>query len=638
MIRDWRERPGSGDTDGMGLSAARAYFDQLNRDYIVVHRTKEDLFWATHMALSDDDAGYARAEQAFKNFISDPERLTATRAQVDALDVLPPGQERDALLHGLRGWAALFASHIIESDEGRRLMHDIVEFEAALFAKRRLFNPTHVNERGEEVAATLGALSTNLTTNPVESRRRSSFDGLRQLEQWVLDNGFIELVALRNRFARALGAENYFDLKLRKNERMTVPGLFAVIDDFIARTDRVNAQSFDALRAAHGDSAIEPWNLRFFGSGDVTRRMDEYLSFGLALRRWVDSFKRLGISFHGATLQLDLLDRPQKYQNGFCHAPLPTWFTATGEWMPGQINFTSNAQPTQVGSGSRAMMTLFHEGGHAAHFANVAQNAPCFSQEYAPTSMAYAETQSMFCDSLLDDADWLKRYATNAHGEVMPDDLIRDHVLSRQATRITDMRSLAVVPCFEAALYAMSDAACTRDSVLALARQTERRVVGIESPRPLLAIPHLLNQESAAAYQGYLLAEMAVAQTRAFFLTRDGYLTDNPQIGPSLREHYWAPGNSIDHDTTLRNLTGEGFSAKFLAEDCNQSAEAAWQSARRSMDTAAARSTPSTASASLNASIRIVHGSDVLADSSRGDEAMCADFETWIQRHYPAGS
>ena len=62
------------------------------------------------------------------------------------------------------------------------------------------------------------------------------------------------------------------------------------------------------------------------------------------------------------------------------------------------------------------------------------------------------------------------------------------------------------------------------------------------------------------------LAEMAVSQTRAFFLRRDGYLADNPAIGPALATHYWAPGNSVDHDTTLRHLTGEGFSARYLAD------------------------------------------------------------------------
>src|SRR6478736_7091592 len=99
--------------------------------------------------------------------------------------------------------------------------------------------------------------------------------------------------------------------------------------------------------------------------------------------------------------------------------------------------------------------------------------------------------------------------------------------------------------------------------MLALARRTEQRVLGIESPRPLLAIPHLLNQESAASYQGYLLAEMAVHQTRAFFLQRDGYLSDNAGIGPALAEQYWAPGNSVPLDTMLHGLTAEGFSARY---------------------------------------------------------------------------
>jgi len=55
--------------------------------------------------------------------------------------------------------------------------------------------------------------------------------------------------------------------------------------------------------------------------------------------------------------------------------------------------------------------------------------------------MAYAETQSMFCDSLLNDADWLKRYARNADGQTIPDALIRDRVVGSQPMRAFDERS-----------------------------------------------------------------------------------------------------------------------------------------------------------------------------------------------------
>jgi oligoendopeptidase F len=617
------------------MEHARAYFDELNRAYNVVHRAKEDLFWSTYMAISDDQAGFTRAESAYKDFISDPAKLRETRAHVAQLQTLPANPVRDALLHGLTGWVALFEANTIDNDEGRALMRAIIEAEAALFARKKDLQPRHINEHGESEVASLSMLATNLATNRLEERRRSSFESLREIERWVLDHGFLDLVKLRNRFARALGFSNYFELKLRKNERMTPAQLERILDDFVTRTDQANARSLAELRTAHGAPATEPWNLRFFASGDVVRRMDEYMPFGLALRRWVESFRRLGIQFRGATMQLDLMERPGKYQNGFCHGPIPTWINEKGEWVAGQINFTAEAKPDQVGSGLRAINTLFHEGGHAAHFANVAQNSPCFSQEYAPTSMAYAETQSMFCDSLLSDADWLARYARNAQDEVIPEQLIRDRVASSQPMRAFDERSIAVVPYFEAALYGLPDDALTPERVLSLARETERRVLGMEGPRPMLAIPHLLNQESAASYQGYLLAHMAVYQTRAFFLRRDGFLTDNETIGPSLAEHYWAPGNSVDHETTLRSLTGERFSARYLADECNKSVEATWAEAQATMAGAVRRRYTGAGCASLDAQIRIVHGSEVLADSGNGEDAMCDRFEAWVRTHYP---
>lgn len=145
--------------------------------------------------------------------------------------------------------------------------------------------------------------------------------------------------------------------------------------------------------------------------------------------------------------------------------------STSGEWVPSRANFTSLATPTQVGSGRTALVTLLHEGGHAAHFANVLQRSPFFSQERAPTSVAYAgergrallaapllapscrppctaaarpehesspvlscaqsepaaplrsirrhaETQSMTLDSLAGDAAWLGRYARDAQGKV----------------------------------------------------------------------------------------------------------------------------------------------------------------------------------------------------------------------------
>ncbi|QFI56010.1 M3 family metallopeptidase [Aeromonas simiae] len=610
--------------------SARTYFDELNRDYLAVHRRKEDLFWATYMGTSDDQAGFTAAEQAYKGFCADPARLPQLRAALEQAGDDPQ------LAAGLRGWIAFFECNVIEDSAAAHLMDELVAAESALFAARRTLTLTLTGENGESLPGSLPAAATLLGTSPSEASRRSAIALFQTLEQWVVTHGFLDIVRLRNRFARAMGYRDYFDYKVHKNERMSPEQLFAVLDAFEAATEARCVASLAELRARHGEVACAPHNLRFFSGGDAIRQLDAYVPFERALRDWVESFARLGIQFRGATLTLDLLERAGKYENGFCHGPVPSHWQG-GVWVPAMVNFTSLARPDQVGSGWRGLNTLFHEGGHAAHFANVTGNAPCFSQEFPPTSMAYAETQSMFCDSLLGDADWLKRYARNEAGEAIPDALIHTLIETSQPMRAFNERQIALVAYFERDLYRLAEDELTGERVIALAREWERRILGVESPRPLLAIPHLLNQESACAYHGYLLAQMAVEQTRAFFLARDGYLTDNPRIGPDLAAHYWAPGNGKSHDETLQSLTGEGFNPHYLAEACNRTVEQTWQEAQACMAAAAARTAPGDG-VPLEAIIRVVHGEELIADNSESQAQMLDDFERWIRDHYPAVS
>lgn len=629
------------------MKPAQRYFDALNHDYLQVHKTKEHLFWQNYMGTGDDEisGAFSAAETAYKRFVAEPTRLHELReliAELEAitelkniaeLEKVPVDDEKQNLLNGLRGWYRFFDCNAIEDPLAQALLDDIIHAESVLYDKRKQHRLTHINSQGEQVNASLGELLTNQANNENEVYRRSSQTALRELEEWLLHNGLLELIGLRNRFARQLGYRNYFDYKINKTERMTPEQLFSILDRFEEQTRDANTRSLNELAAREGETALLPWNIRFASAGDVTRQLDPYFPFADSLGRWINSFKRLNIGFNGAKMQLDLLVREGKYENGFMHGPVPPYFNQ-GKWIPAEINFTSLAKPDQIGSGASGLNTLFHEGGHAAHFANIAQNAPCFSQEFPPTSMAYAETQSMFCDSLLDDADWLKRYAKNAQGEPVPDDLIRESIVARQPMRAFNERHILLVPYFEWQLYQWSDEQRTPEAILALAREVETKILGVSgSPRPTLAIPHLLSMESACSYQGYLLALMAVEQTRAFFLKRDGYLTDNSSIGADLAKHYWQPGNSISHDDTLRSLTGEGFNPDYLAQACNQTVESAWQEAQR-MIALSAKSEQPGADFDLNAHIQIVDGKHVLADNAAGDDVMCQDFADFVQNTY----
>lgn len=103
------------------------------------------------------------------------------------------------------------------------------------------------------------------------------------------------------------------------------------------------------------------------------------------------TFAALGISYSGAEAKLDLLDRAGKYSNGFCHWPQPVYRKADGTFVTSKTDFTSLAVPSDKGSGFTALTTLMHEGGHAAHYANIDQASPFCSQERPPFSVALAE-------------------------------------------------------------------------------------------------------------------------------------------------------------------------------------------------------------------------------------------------------
>jgi len=185
---------------------------------------------------------------------------------------------------------------------------------------------------------------------------------------------------------------------------------------------------------------------------------------------------------------------------------VPAWIQPNGTFVPSQTNFTSLADPSAVGSGLTALKTLMHEAGHAAHFANIKQPSPLFSQERAPTSVAYAENQSMFLDSLVDDAAWRAKYAKDGNGNPIPFDVIEEEIRSTHPFKVFQLRAMLSVSYFEKALYELDDSELTSERVQQLADEIEIRIQGGLSARPLLSVPHLVSDEASCYYQGYTVS------------------------------------------------------------------------------------------------------------------------------------
>ena len=602
------------------------YLDDLNERYLELHQAKERAFWETRMGLSDRHRELADGELALRELLADSARLTELRR------LREQGSPDAKQVVVLDGWIAMLSRNQVAGDEARAVLRELVERESELLQARAAMDLGYRDAAGNWVAASSVALGNALRCDADEAVRRASFDGLRSIETFALDHGFAEVLRLRNRFARANGFADYYEYKVQWAEGFDKRTLFALLDDLERRTRDSAASEIERLARAHGDEVLRPWSFAYTTrGGDIQQERDPYFRFEDALGRWARSFAALGIRFRNAKLTLDLVDRAGKYANGFMHGPVPAFFR-NGEWLPAEINFTANALPGAVGSGLDATRTLFHEGGHAAHFANVTMDAPCFSQEYAPTSVALAETQSMFCDSLIEDADWQTRYAHDASGRAIPWRLIERGIELTQPFAAQEVRNMLSVCYAEKALYEPHDDELTADNVLRVLRATEQRVLMLPAGRPFptLAVPHLLSSESSAYYHGYVLAQMAVDQTRACFRERYGYLLDNPSIGKDLAATYWAPGNSRGFLDLVEDMTGRPFAADALVAEVSRPVDIAIREARDAIERS--KSIPQhEGEPDLELRISVMHGSETIAEPPASPLDAADRFRAWLE-------
>lgn len=600
--------------------------DSLNSEYVALHTEREEAFWAVRTGLGDAETQqqrYEAAERRYTRWLSDDARIQAVR---DALAASTHEEERLCL----SGWERMMAAQHM-SAEARALAEEILDDEGRLHRARAAMTLSYEHPDTGSTDATSVELRLIVMTSPDPRLREAAWRSLRGVERFVLDNGFLDIVKKRNRLGRMLGAEDFYDARVQRVEGMTKARIYELLDALEEATRESARTAIDTLREWEGEMALLPWNLDYNIAGDVTEAQDPYFPFNDAVGRWVRTFSALGIDYRGAEVVCDLVQRTGKHDNGFCHGPQIAW-RERGTLHPARIQFTANAIPGRLGSGSSAMRTLFHEGGHAAHFANVDMPSPCFGHEYAPMSVAVAETQSMFLDALLSDPAWMTRYARNEAGEPIPWEIIERGIRAKQPFYAWGLRGMLAVCYAERALYEIPDDELTAASAMAAVAAAEQRLLFVQrSPRPTLSVPHLLYDGSSAYYHAYVLARMAVEQTREFFLERDGHIVDNGAVGQALADGYWRPGAQFGFEEFVKRMTGSPISHDPLARRANRSADETIALAQTHLG--ALESVPEVvASPDLNAHLKVVHGDQLVADTARdGDLAgVSAVFADWV--------
>src|SRR3989344_1630412 len=435
----------------------------------------------------------------------------------------------------------------------------------------------------------------------------------------------IELVRVRNEFARTLGYADFYEYKARIDENMSKKELFSVFEDVYEKTKYAfkNVRQIEKTRPG----LRKPWNFAYMMTGDFVEKEDQYFQFENVLSYWGRSFAALGIDFQGGEVRLDLLDRKGKSNNGFCHYPKLVQYK-DGRRISGSSGFSSNAIPRQVGSGAQGIHTVFHEGGHAADRLNSFQKDACVNSEYPPSTVSWGETHSMFMDTISSSVEWRTRYAKNDAGDPYPFELFEKEARALHMLRPLDMMSICFVVFFEKEIYECKN--LTREFVIKAAQKASKKYLDSSlNSISILNVPHIYSWESSAYYHGYGLAKLGVSQWREYFFKKYGYIVDNPKIGEELKK-IWSYASVYSAKKLIFMATGKKLSPDAFIRDVTRPIDDIIVDAKakiRRLDKVRRHTRP----INLGGKIIMMHGKKKITDNSTSFESMDKKYKAWLR-------
>lgn len=600
------------------FSKTTKLLDYLNDTYSNLHTAYEKAFWISYMGDHSIDAKMNKAQQARDKFRSN------SRLKSEVEFHLNKNKNNREIKKRLLIWLNLFNLYQTPA-EALPIKKRVAELEAKVMKVHTTRKEGYIDPKTNSfVEASFNKMRTIMRTDPDESVRKACFDATEKLPLDTLDD-YIEIIKGRNEFARILGYQDFYDYKIHLDEGMSKEELFSIFDKIYEKTK----YAFDGLRILEKEKPglRKQWNFNYMMSGNFTKEEDPYFQFENALMYWGRSFSALGVDFQGGTITLDLLDRKGKYSNGFCHYPTIIKYK-NGKIVPASANFTSNAVLGQVGAGHNAIHTLFHEAGHAADRLNSIQQDVCLNTEYPPSTVSWAETHSMFMDSISSSIEWKMRYAKDKDGRSYPFDLYERKLKAVIPLIPLEMMSIIFVMDFERQIYECQN--LTRDFVLETAKKVNRKYFDrIEDSIYILNVPHIYSWESSAYYHGYGLAELGVHQWREYFFNKYGYIVDNPNVGKEMRK-VWKYGSLYSSGQFIKMATGKPLSANTFIKNVTRSYEEMIRVSKQRINKL--NKVPLTIKpVKLNAKINLVHGKQKIADNSQGFEEMDGKYREWLK-------
>lgn len=265
----------SAPTESAAISGAKDFVNEFNSEYEAKHERFENMFWGTKMALGDPNFSAENLSKAKK----EKEDLLSNYASLERAKQLRQSLEEEESSSAVKKCLDIIIrtcecyTTSPEIKEVRELTSD-KESQLEMSRNRMKLGYTSTIEEGKFIEMSSVGLRNLMSTNPDEATREAAYAGLRAIGPFLCDNGFVEIIKLRNQLAKSLGFEDYYDYKVTNAEGMSKKKLFEILDGLKEGTEAIMAKSLKELEERHGNDASKPWNTTYMLSGSVMEKME----------------------------------------------------------------------------------------------------------------------------------------------------------------------------------------------------------------------------------------------------------------------------------------------------------------------------------------------------------------------------
>jgi peptidyl-dipeptidase A len=379
----------------------------------------------------------------------------------------------------------------------------------------------------------------------------------------VVADDILKLVKLRNKLAKSLGFNNFYEMSLTLSgqDPKEISTLFDELDNLTSGTFTSLKKEMDSVLASRlkiKSADLMPWHYqnRFFQEAPkiYSVDLDKYYKNKDIVKLTEEYYQSLNMPIDKIVAHSDLFERKNKNQHAFC---------IDINRITKDIRVLCNIKPNEDWMG-----TMLHENGHALYEEYLSDNLPWILKQ--PAHIFTTEAVALFFQRLSTNPQWMqdmKIIDAKENEKITP---ISVKIL--QLKELVFSRWAQVMYRFEKALYENPDQDLNKlwwdlvEKYQMIKRPANRNMPDWATKIHIATSPcyyhNYLLGELFASQMYYYLADKVVGTPDAMNLSFFG----NTKVGDFFKDKIFSVGAKYQWNDMIQRATGEKLTAKYFAK------------------------------------------------------------------------